>query len=157
MFGRATIRLGIGPHSSLIFITVRSTLYKPIAANSANTYSIIQDSACLLTISPTRLNMRSHGTKVADKHRSLCLHGNIWICRLLILPELQWISLYRFSFTWPMSIEFSRHAIVNIAWHSVFRIRVIRDAGNRFAILALFLSLSSSPVNVANDHWLSFH
>jgi len=71
----------------------------------------------------------------------LCLHDNISISRILILPELQRISLYRLSFAWPIRTKFSRHAIIYVAWPSVFTITVVKYDGNRFGTCSV-------PVNV---------
>ena len=75
----------------------------------------------------------SHG----QTQKFLWLHDNIWICWLLIFPELQRIS--RFSVAWPISTKFSRHVIINVAWHSVFRI--VKDAGKPFATCSVPVSV----------------
>jgi len=102
--------------------------------------------ACLQAVERTAVN---HG----QTQKFLCLHGNIWICWLLILPELQRISLYRFSVAWPISIKFSRHASINVAWHSVFTIIVVKDAGNRFASC----SVPVSVFDIFERGYQSFH
>ena len=56
--------------------------------------------ACLRGVERTAV---SHG----QTQKFLWLHENIWICRLLILPELQRISLHWFSFAGPISTKFS--------------------------------------------------